>query len=140
MLITANNNYYAIDQVPQYWEWIQYQGEIGNIKLPLEIMEEILAGQNNQTGKNEDLLLVWIKQAASKRALLLDEKVDADLVNAVIETGYFLDLTDTELEEIGRDPFLVPYAMVKIRRTSCHTHPSQWLRKWFLESVRDTNP
>jgi Domain of unknown function (DUF4411) len=112
VLITANNTYYAIDQVPEYWEWIQYQGEIGNIKLPLEIMEEILAGQNNQKGKkNEDLLLVWIKQAAIKRALLLDEKVDADLVNAVIETGYAPDLTDTELEEIGRDPFLIACAM-----------------------------
>ncbi len=36
--------------------------------------------------------------------------MDADLVNAVIEAGYAPDLTDTELEEIGRDPFLIAYA------------------------------
>jgi hypothetical protein len=112
VLITANNTYYAIDQVREYWAWLQYQGEAGNIKLPAEIMDEILAGQNNQKGKkNEDLLLTWIKQPEIRKALLLDEQVDPDLVTAVIEGGYAVDLTDTELEEIGRDPFLVAYAM-----------------------------
>ncbi len=71
VLITANNTYYAIDQIPEYWEWIQYQGEIGNIKLPLEIMEEILAGQNAQKGKkNEDLLLVWIKPGGDQEGII----------------------------------------------------------------------
>jgi Domain of unknown function (DUF4411) len=42
VLITAKNAYYPIDQIPEYWEWIQFQGSAGNIKLPLEIMEEIL--------------------------------------------------------------------------------------------------
>lgn len=112
VLITANNTYYAIDQVKEYWEWLQYQGEQGKIKIPAEIMNEILAGQNNQKGKkNEDLLLLWIKQPAIKKALLFSETVDADLVTAVLEGGYAADLTDTEVEEIGRDPFLVAYAM-----------------------------
>jgi hypothetical protein len=81
VLITANNTYHAIDQVPESWEWIQYQGEAGNIKLAPEIMDEILAGQNTQKGKkNEDLLLVWIKQPVIKKALLFDEKVDASTI------------------------------------------------------------
>jgi hypothetical protein len=44
VLITAGNTYYPIDQIPEFWSWIEYQGSIGNIKLPLEIIEEILAG------------------------------------------------------------------------------------------------
>jgi hypothetical protein len=47
VLITAKNTYYPIDQIPEYWEWLQFQGSAGNIKLPLEIMEEILAGKSD---------------------------------------------------------------------------------------------
>ena len=112
MLITANNTYYPVDQVPEFWAWIRYQGKIGNIKLPSEIMEEVLAGQQSQKGKkNEDRLLVWIKQAEVQKALLLDEVVDSGAVARVTEIGYAGDLTDTELEEIGRDPFLIAYAV-----------------------------
>ena len=42
VLITAHKSYYPIDQVPEFWSWLQYQGKIGQIKLPLEIMEEVL--------------------------------------------------------------------------------------------------
>ena len=35
-----------------------------------------------------------------------------DLVQHVLDTGYGKNLTDVELEEIGRDPFLVAYAAV----------------------------
>jgi hypothetical protein len=99
VLITAGNTYYPIDQVPEFWEWLHYQGMAGDIKLPLEIMEEILAGK-----KDDDPLLAWIKDAENKKALLLDETVDGDLVNAVVESGYADDLTDDQIEEIGRDP------------------------------------
>jgi hypothetical protein len=106
VLITASNTYYQIDQIPEFWEWLQFQGQAGNIKLPLEIMEEILAGK-----KDDDPLLAWIKDAANKSALLLNEAVDPDLVNTVVEKGYANDLTDDQLEEIGRDPFIIAYAM-----------------------------
>jgi Domain of unknown function (DUF4411) len=112
VLITANSTYYAIDQVSEYWDWLQYQAEKGNIKVPAEIMDEILAGQNTRKGKkNEDLLLLWIKQTDTRKALLLDEKIDAKLVTEVLEQGYAPDPTDTDIEEIGRDPFLVAYAI-----------------------------
>jgi hypothetical protein len=105
VLITASNTYYPIDQVPEYWDWLQHQGNAGLVKMPLEIMEEILAGN-----KDDDPLLTWIKDAANKKALLLDEAVDQTIVNNVVEKGYANDLTDDEVEEIGRDPFLVAYA------------------------------
>ena len=59
VLITAEHTYYPIDQIPEFWEWLQFQGQAGKIKLPLEIMEEILAGK-----KHDDPLLAWMNQQA----------------------------------------------------------------------------
>ena len=44
--------------------------------------------------------------------MILDEEADQGLLNQVIGRGYANDLTDSEIEEIGRDPFLVAYAMM----------------------------
>ncbi|MGB8771501.1 MAG: DUF4411 family protein, partial [Candidatus Korobacteraceae bacterium] len=35
-------------------------------------------------------------------------------VRQVVTTGYAPDLTDDEIEKIGRDPFLIAYALVDI--------------------------
>jgi hypothetical protein len=110
VLITLNNTYYAIDQVPEYWDWVQDQAEKGNIKIPVEIMNEILAGKESSKAK-DDRLLKWITQSAIEKALVLDEKVNGDFVDLVLEEGYGPKVTDTELEVIGRDPFLVAYGM-----------------------------
>jgi hypothetical protein len=104
VLITANDNYYPIDQVPEFWSWIHHQSRLGNVKIPLEIMEEIKAGH-----KDNDPLLDWINENGVYVALLLDEPVDAALVRVVVSEGYANDLTDEEVERLGRDPFLVAY-------------------------------
>jgi hypothetical protein len=119
VLITASNTYYPIDQVPEFWAWVHHQGNAGHIKMPLEIIEEILAGN-----KDDDPLLAWIKDAANKEALLLDETVDQAIVNIVVENGYAKDLTDDEIEEIGRDPFLVAYATTSSDRCVVTTEVS----------------
>jgi hypothetical protein len=106
VLITANSQYYPIDQVPEFWGWMHYQPESGNVKIPLEVMEEIKAGR-----KDGDLLLEWILQDAVYDALLFQEAVDAALVQRILATGYAPDLTDVEVEKIGRDPFLIAYAL-----------------------------
>ena len=67
-------------------------------------MQEILAGKKKD---DHDPLLLWLDDAVIKKALLLDEKIDPDVVNTVVEMGYADDLTDDELVEIGRDPFLI---------------------------------
>lgn len=41
-----------------------------------------------------------------------EEEVDIDLVRWVTENGYAPDLTDIEIVEIGRDPFLEAFALV----------------------------
>jgi hypothetical protein len=113
VLITLNNTYYAIDQVPEYWDWVQDQAEKGHMKIPVEIMNEILAGKESSKAK-DDRLLKWITQSEIDRALLLDEKVKGEFVNRILEDGYAPKVTDTELEVIGRDPFLVAYGMADL--------------------------
>jgi len=43
--------------------------------------------------------------------LVLNEDVQEDLVTKVTYEGYADDLTDVEIEAIGRDPFLIAYAL-----------------------------
>jgi len=113
VLITANNLYYPIDRVPEYWEWLSYMGGQGHIKLPFEIFEEVKDGPKDI---EKDLLFAWLQDDDNKNALLLDEKVDPSLVQKVIAEGYAPDLTDDEVEQIGRDPFLIAYGLASKER------------------------
>jgi hypothetical protein len=106
VLITASNSYYPIDQVPEFWSWLQHQAASGNVKVPLEVTEEVLAGH-----KENDPLLDWISRDDNVTILLLKEDVDPVLVKQVVATGSAADLTDGEVEKIGRDPFLIAYAL-----------------------------
>jgi hypothetical protein len=101
VLITAHNLYYPIQRVPEFWDWLVYMGETGALKIPLEILEEITEGSE---------LEQWLKQGENYRALRLDEEVDPALVQTVIQR-YAPDLNDSEVIEIGRDPFLIAYAL-----------------------------
>lgn len=102
VLIDADRDYYPLGRVPEFWDWLKYQGEIGVVKIPLEVYEEIVDG--------EGPLVDWLSEDDVKRALVLEEESEADRISAVIETGYAADLTDDELQKVGRDPFLIAYA------------------------------
>ena len=47
---------------------------------------------------------------------MLDEEVDSGTFNHVLDTAYAPDLTDTELVEAARDPFLLTYALMDDER------------------------
>lgn len=104
VLITAHNSYYDIDRVPEFWEWLAHVCSEEHAKVPLELYEEITGGN--------DALADWAKEDENRSALLLEEAVDGELASRVVEQGYAPDLTDDELEKIGRDPFLIAYALV----------------------------
>jgi hypothetical protein len=108
VLITAHNLYYPIDGVPEFWTWLVHKGGAGDLKMPLENYEEVKDGS---TDEEKDLLFGWIKSEEVKAAILFDETVDPDLVGRVINEGYAPDLTDDEVVQIGRDPFLIAYAL-----------------------------
>ncbi len=107
VLITAHNHYYPIDAVPEYWGWLVHVGSLGLVKMPYEIFDEVKDGPDGQT----DLLFAWLRQPATKDALLLPDAVDPVLVQKVIAEGYAPDLTDDQLEQVGRDPFLIAHAL-----------------------------
>ena len=77
--------------------------------MPFEIHDEIATA----SGPLKD----WITRPEVKSALVLNEEVEQQVFNHVIDTAYAPDLVDHELEEAGRDPFLVSYGLMQENRT-----------------------
>ena len=109
VLITAHNDYYPVDGVPEFWDWLLHQANASLVKMPIEIYEEIKFGGKDA---QKDMLYKWATDSAIKKALVLDEEVNAPFVSSCTTKGYASDLKDSELQQIGRDPFLIAYAMV----------------------------
>ncbi len=103
VLIDANRDYYPIDRVPEFWDWLLFYGINGKIKIPYEIYREIINGNDN--------LAVWAKKDNVKDALILDEEIDNNLLIQIVHEGYGSNLTDIEYDGIGRDAFLIAYAL-----------------------------
>ena len=101
VLITAHNLYYPLGRFPEFWSWLVHKGEVGEVKMPVEILEEIAEGSD---------LGAWINDGNNYECLRLDEDVDPQIVQSVINK-YATDLNDAEVIEIGRDPFLIAYAL-----------------------------
>jgi hypothetical protein len=72
-----------------------------------------------------------------KVCLLLDEAVDPAQVQLVVANGYAPDLTDTQIEEIGRDPFLIAYALAGTERCVVTTEVSSPAKKRQNRKVPD---
>jgi len=103
VLIDADRDYYPLDDVPEFWEWVIYRGQQNHMKMCAEVYDEITKG----TGK----LVTWLKQKDAKNALLLIEDSNPATVNRVVVEGYAPDLTDIEIEKLGCDPFLIAHAL-----------------------------
>lgn len=108
VLIDANRDYYPIERVPEFWDWLAAMGKKGLVKVPQEIFEEIVS----PPPARYDALVDWLGN--HREVLLLNETVREDLVARVTEEGYASDLTDVEIDEIGRDPFLIAYAFADV--------------------------
>jgi hypothetical protein len=83
-------------------------GATNKIKIPLEQFEEIIAGAKN------DALVSWLSQKDVKQSLLLKEEADPAAVAQIISAGYAPDLTEVEVLKVGKDPFLIAYALTDI--------------------------
>lgn len=108
VLIRANKDYYPLDRIPQFWDWLISEAEAGRIKMPFEIHKEISDGN--------DTLKDWVTTRSIKDVLVLEEKVNKKKLNQVIDEAYAPDLNDNELEQIGYDPFLIAYGMAGFDR------------------------
>jgi len=103
VLIDANRDYYPIERVPEFWDWLEHHGAAGKVKMPLEIYEEVRDGKDD--------LASWIKTTPVTESLRYAEEVDVELVSKAVSEGYAPDLTDDEILKLGRDPFLLAYAL-----------------------------
>lgn len=36
VVIDADRDYYALDRVPEFWDWLQHQGQAGHVKMCVE--------------------------------------------------------------------------------------------------------
>jgi len=77
-LIDAKRDYYPISRVPEFWSWLVYQVQQGNIKIPIEIFEEF--SDTKDKDGNKDSLASWAEEVEVKEALLFEEEVEQDLV------------------------------------------------------------
>ncbi len=107
-LIDAKRDYYPIHRVPEFWEWLGFHGQQGSIKIPIEVYEEF---SDKAKDDKKDDLAIWAEQAEVKKALLFEEEAEQDLVARITYGGYVANPTDDELKKIGRDPFLLSYAL-----------------------------
>ena len=105
VLIQANQDYYPLDRMPKFWDWMIGQGNANLLNMPYEIWNEI-AGSAKGTPLRD-----WINQEPVKQALLLVEQVSQSLLNRVFDEAYAPDLSDSEIEQAAQGPFLIAYAM-----------------------------
>ena len=135
VLIDANRDYYPIARVPEFWDWLLEMGRRGRIKVPEEIYEEVIYPRPSMD--KEDPLVEWLK--SNREMLVLDEEAAVELVSRVTEEGYANDLTDVDIEKIGRDPFLVAYALIDIQNRSVvtteHSRPTRTGKNRHLPDV-----
>jgi Domain of unknown function (DUF4411) len=53
--------------------------------------------------------------------MLFNQKIDPVHLNSVLTQGYASDLNDSEIEEIGQDPFLIGYALADVANSTVVT-------------------
>ncbi len=100
-MIDADRDYYPIDRVPEFWDWLLHVAEQGLVKVPQDAFEEITDGNGR--------LVEWIKE--HKAVLLEETELETGPVRRVVEQGYAPDLRDDELEKLKADPFIVAYGV-----------------------------
>lgn len=101
VLIDADRDYYPIDRVPEFWEWMLHLATQDLLKVPVEAFEEVTDGKGQ--------LVRWIKE--HKAVLVEETELEAGPVSRVVEDGYAPDLTEDELEKLKADPFIVAYGV-----------------------------
>ena len=100
VFISAQRDYYPLDRVPEYWDWLAYQAESGEIKVPRAIWDELQPHDAD--------LQAWMRVHQDSFILFPDES-DVFVPDGLAQYGD--NLTAEELERIGADPFLIAAAM-----------------------------
>lgn len=106
VVIDADRDYYPFHRVREFWGWLLHQANRGKIAIPVQMYEEVTAG--------DGLLVDWIKE--NKDSLCLSLRPDVSKMRSVMSLGYAPDLSEDEVQKIGKDPFIVVYALMLIEK------------------------
>lgn len=112
VLIDAKNKYYPLERIPQFWTWLIHQSRTGNVKLPPQVIAEIL-GQDSPEEVPLDDLAKWVEDNIS--VLELSEEDISEVLSRTYERGYGTTLTEiTAVDPLSEaaDPFLIAYALL----------------------------
>lgn len=126
VVMTAANTYYRHTWVPEFWLWLAHHGVQGHIKMPIEIFEEI---KDTSSSTSKDELFLWAKESQNRDAIVLPGEADPHAVQHVLTHGYSDDLTDVQLEGLGRDPFLIAHALIDPANRRVVTHEKSHPKK-----------
>jgi hypothetical protein len=103
VLIRAHGDYYPIDRIGAFWQWLAEMAQLGAIKMPRENYDEV-AGYSDPLGQ-------WLRRPDIRQDLVLGEQTSGAKVRHVIVVGYAPDLDAVEQSKMGRDPFLIAAAL-----------------------------
>jgi hypothetical protein len=103
VLIRAHEDYYPVDRIPPFWTWLLDQAHSNVIKMPRDIFDEVTPPPGP--------FAAWLAQKTVREALILDESISVSVIRRVLDVGYAPDLTDVQIDAIGKDPFLVASAL-----------------------------
>lgn len=113
VLIDAKNKYYPLERIPQFWNWLVHQSLAGRVKLPPQVIGEIL-GPVDTDEEPVDPLAEWVK--SNRTVLELTEEVSSDSLTRTYESGYDTtpeDLTTVDPLSEPADPFLIAFALTR---------------------------
>ncbi len=111
VLIDAKNKYYPIDRIPHFWGWLLLHSQAGNLKLPPQVIEEVL-GRETPDDMPADDLAEWV--ALNRTALELPEELGRENLIRTYDLGYGTPLSNVPISGLisePADPFLVAYAL-----------------------------
>jgi len=103
VLVDSNRDFYPVDGVKEFWEWLLSKANENIIKIPDEIYTEIKNGN--------DALANWVKIRDVEKVLKFEGSFDAKLLQNVLDNGYGENLNDVELQTIQNDAILISYAL-----------------------------
>lgn len=131
-LIRSNAHYYPMSRFYQIWDWFELKATEGYIKVPYEILQEI--------NTDNDPLTVWTKQIRKK--IEIRESVDQQQIEKILDIGYQFNGIKpnlNDLNHIGRDPFLIYYALKDIKNRTIvsfeNSEPDKKRRKSKIPNV-----
>ena len=108
VLIRAKKTYYQFERVPEFWDWLAHQAEIGEVKMAAETWDKI---GNKPRGRRDDLAEWAIVN--KDNLVVADRSYDARFGEVLeqYERTNGSPLTEADIVRIGDDYQLIACAL-----------------------------